>query len=214
MKKIYALGLFCILLVGCTKQGQVKTIDAKAAKKMMDETAVILDVRTKMEYEDGHISGAINIPVDSILEGNSKLPDLDETILVYCKSGNRSKEASQKLVDMGYKNVYNFGGIDNWPYGVESALTVSSQKSIKEILSAFKLQYIDSLTSDSLSLPLTLTCQKEACTYAGKTLPITGTVPTSLEITLKEDGTLSDAEAIINGLSCEINGKTETVACK
>ena len=81
----------------------------------LDDGHVIVDVRREDEYAKGHIPGAILIPNESIgTEQPSELPDLDQIILVYCRSGRRSKEASQKLADIGYKNVYEFGGIIDW----------------------------------------------------------------------------------------------------
>ena len=84
---------------------------------MMDieDGHVVVDVRRQDEFDEGHISGAICIPNESIIDTQpKKLPDLDQIILVYCRSGRRSKEASQKLFDMGYTNVFEFGGIIDW----------------------------------------------------------------------------------------------------
>lgn len=92
-------------------------IDQETAKLMMDlnDGHVIVDVRRQDEYDEGHIPGAICIPNESITDSMpSELPDLEQIILVYCRSGRRSKEAAQKLFDMGYINVYEFGGIINW----------------------------------------------------------------------------------------------------
>ena len=76
---------------------------------------IIVDVRRQDEYDEGHIPGAILIPNESITDKKpSELPDLDQIILVYCRSGRRSKEAAQKLADMGYTNIYEFGGIIDW----------------------------------------------------------------------------------------------------
>ena len=97
--------------------GNYTQIDQETAKLMMelDDGHVIVDVRREDEYAKGHIPGAILIPNESIgTEQPSELPDLDQIILVYCRSGRRSKEASQKLADIGYKNVYEFGGIIDW----------------------------------------------------------------------------------------------------
>jgi len=94
-----------------------KQISAEEAKNIMDsgEKHIILDVREQNEYDAGHIPGAILIPNESIgTERPAELPDLDQVILVYCRSGNRSKQAAQKLFDMGYTNVYEFGGIIDW----------------------------------------------------------------------------------------------------
>ena len=94
-----------------------KSITQEEAREMMkrDDGHVIVDVRRLSEYTTGHIEGAILIPNESITtERPAKLPDLNQIILVYCRSGNRSKQASQKLGDMGYTQVYEFGGINTW----------------------------------------------------------------------------------------------------
>jgi len=80
---------------------------------------IILDVRTKEEYDAGHIKGAILVPNESIIDEQPELlPDLDAEILVYCRSGNRSAQAAKKLLAIGYTNVVDFGGIIDWPYDV------------------------------------------------------------------------------------------------
>ena len=92
-------------------------VDQETAKEMMarDDGHVIVDVRRQDEFDAGHIPGAIMIPNESIGTAQpAGLPDLDQIILIYCRSGNRSKEAAQKLADMGYTNVYEFGGIIEW----------------------------------------------------------------------------------------------------
>lgn len=97
-------------------------VDAETAKELMatEDDYVILDVRTQAEYDQGHIPGAILIPRDTVATAaEDTLPNKDQLILVYCRSGNRSKQASQALVDLGYTNVIEFGGINNWPYEVE-----------------------------------------------------------------------------------------------
>jgi rhodanese-related sulfurtransferase len=77
---------------------------------------VVVDVRRQEEYDAGHIPGAILLPNESIgTEPPKELPDREQIILIYCRSGNRSKQASQKLADMGYTNIYEFGGINTWP---------------------------------------------------------------------------------------------------
>ncbi len=94
-----------------------KQIDQETAKEMMlrNDGHVIVDVRRRDEYDAGHIPGVILIPNESIgAERPDQLPDLDQVILVYCRSGNRSKQAAQKLFDMGYTNIYEFGGINTW----------------------------------------------------------------------------------------------------
>lgn len=95
------------------------TISAQEAKKRMDSgrPVVIVDVRTKSEYDGGHIPNAVLIPNETIgSERPASLPDLNAEILVYCRSGARSRAASQKLANLGYTAIYNFGGIMDWPY--------------------------------------------------------------------------------------------------
>ena len=92
-------------------------ISQDEAKEMMkkNDGHIIVDVRRQDEYEQGHIPGAILIPNESIgAQRPAELPNLNQIILVYCRSGRRSKEAAQKLFDMGYKNIYEFGGIIDW----------------------------------------------------------------------------------------------------
>ena len=98
-------------------------ITPQEAKKIMDsgEEYIILDVREQDEYDSGHIPGAILIPYTEI-ENKAKgmLPDKDAQILVYCRSGRRSKIASESLVKLGYTDIKEFGGIIDWPYEVEN----------------------------------------------------------------------------------------------
>ncbi len=92
-------------------------IDQEEAKKMMakDDGHIIVDVRRQDEYDAGHIPGAILVPNESIAcDSPEALPDYDQIILIYCRSGNRSKQAAEKLAAMGYKNIYEFGGINTW----------------------------------------------------------------------------------------------------
>lgn len=94
-------------------------IDAETAKTMLDqETGIVLvDVRRPDEYAQGHIPGAINIPNETIgTAAQDALPNKEATLVVYCRSGVRSHQASDKLVDMGYRAVYDMGGIIHWPY--------------------------------------------------------------------------------------------------
>lgn len=88
----------------------------------MDEESdyVILDVRTQDEYDQGHIPGAVLLPHDAVSKDAERiLLRKDQLVLVYCRSGNRSKQASQALVDLGYTNIVEFGGINDWPYDIE-----------------------------------------------------------------------------------------------
>ena len=98
-------------------------ISAEDAKKRMDsgDEIIILDVRTQAEYDESHIPGAILIPNETIGNGKpEQLPDTDKEILVYCRSGNRSAQAAKKLVEAGYTQIYDFGGIMDWPYDTVS----------------------------------------------------------------------------------------------
>ena len=119
------LGL--LFLAGCSQKGKVMDVEdmvrsyqqisqEKAAEMMtLDDGHVIVDVRRQDEYDEGHIPGAILIPNESIgTERPVELPDLNQVILVYCRSGNRSKQAAEKLFNMGYTNIYDFGGISTW----------------------------------------------------------------------------------------------------
>ncbi|MBR5535654.1 MAG: rhodanese-like domain-containing protein [Clostridia bacterium] len=126
MKKLLLLILcFCMFFSGCGKGADDKEagfmqITQDEAKSIMDkEDCVILDVREQYEFDEGHIEGAILIPHEKIaFLAEGKLPDKDETILVYCRSGRRSKIASEELVKLGYTNVKEFGGIIYWTYEV------------------------------------------------------------------------------------------------
>ena len=102
-------------------KGEVTTITAEKAYEMMQsgDDLTIVDVRTEEEYAEGHIEGAIVIPNETIgTEEIEELSDKDATLLIYCRSGRRSAQAAQKLVDLGYTNVYDFGGIVDWPFEV------------------------------------------------------------------------------------------------
>ena len=128
MKRILPAVLTILLLfTGCggnsVNENSYQQITQEAAKEMMDtQEVVILDVREQHEYDSGHIPGAVLLPVGTIAEDTaaSVIDELDTVVLVYCRSGNRSKTASQALADLGYTNVYEFGGINDWPYEVES----------------------------------------------------------------------------------------------
>ena len=130
-KKFAAWSLLLLLIVslaGCGSREEENTasyqqITAEEAKSMMEEQpdAVILDVREQDEYDAGHIPGAVLLTVGTINEETaaSVIPEKDTVVLVYCRSGNRSKTASQALADLGYTQIYEFGGIKDWPYEVE-----------------------------------------------------------------------------------------------
>lgn len=128
MKK-WMISLFVILgLVGCSKQNTTETpstfitISSEEAQKRFEEESgyVILDVRTIQEYQEGHIPNSLNIPNETIDESiKEELKDLNQTIYIYCRSGNRSKQAAKKLIEMGYTNVIDFGGIQTWKGEIE-----------------------------------------------------------------------------------------------
>lgn len=147
MKKVLCIIsiLLCILLTACGNDSSIgiissadgptsiivsekgektmyEQITAEEAKKIMNsgEEHIILDTREQDEFDEGHIPGAILIPYTEI-ENNAKemLPDKDKLILVYCRSGRRSKIAAENLAKLGYTNVKEFGGIIDWPYEIE-----------------------------------------------------------------------------------------------
>lgn len=129
VRLIFVLAL-SVLLSGCTGAFEPQTGDNKGYRQVdMDEAIaimnqqsgyIILDVRRADEFAAGHIPGAINIPNESIGKAEIlELPDKGQLILVYCRSGNRSKQASSKLVALGYTNVVEFGGIIDWPGDIE-----------------------------------------------------------------------------------------------
>ena len=121
MRKLLSVFLAVILLAGCSAPKETvsyRQISMDEAITMMEEESgyIILDVRTPEEFADKHIPGAVNIPNETIgTEEIPELPDKDQLILVYCRSGNRSKQASEKLAALGYTNVVEFGGINSWP---------------------------------------------------------------------------------------------------
>ena len=121
MKKVLPILLAALLLAGCAapaEENSYRQISMTDAVTMMEEESgyIILDVRTPEEFAERHIPGAINIPNETIsTEEIPELPDKDQLILVYCRSGNRSKQASEKLAALGYTNIVEFGGINDWP---------------------------------------------------------------------------------------------------
>ena len=119
MKRIIPFLLSILLLTGCsggTSDGSYEQITQEKAKEMMDtQEVIILDVREQSEYDSGHIPGAVLLPVGSIDEETAAavIPEKDSTVLVY------SKTASSTLAGLGYTNIYEFGGINTWPYEIE-----------------------------------------------------------------------------------------------
>lgn len=130
--KMIAIILFSMVLIatlaGCSSEKSIansddtyRKITAEEAKTMMNQQKelIILDVRTAEEFSSGHIQGAINISDTDITATVGELiPDKTETILVYCRSGNRSAKASKELIELGYSDVYDFGGIIDWKYDI------------------------------------------------------------------------------------------------
>lgn len=141
MNRYITIGLSvaaALLLAACARSNKGSTaaapeaagsayhkITAEEAKEMMDSGDVtVVDVRRAEEYEQAHIPGAVLVPNESIGEEQPEaLPDKDAVILVHCRTGVRSKQASDKLVKMGYTNIYDFGGIVDWPYETEGGET-------------------------------------------------------------------------------------------
>ena len=122
MRKLIPFLLSLLLLAGCAapvdSEASYQQISMDEAIAIMESESdyMILDVRTTEEFADKHIPDAINIPNETIgTEDIPELPDKDQLILVYCRSGNRSKQASDKLVGLGYTNIVEFGGINDWP---------------------------------------------------------------------------------------------------
>lgn len=104
------------------EQNTYQQITQEDAKKRMDEQEVmILDVREQEEYDGGHIPGAVLLPVGTITEDTAAavIPEKESVVLVYCRSGNRSKKAAGALAALGYTQIYEFGGITTWPYEIE-----------------------------------------------------------------------------------------------
>ncbi len=128
MKKLIFILLAALLLTACVQEKDndreaiYMNITAQEAKEIMDtqEGYIILDVREQDGFDQGHIPGAILIPYTQIdRKAEDMLPELDQLILVYCRSGRRSKIAAEALVELGYTNIKEFGGILDWPYEVE-----------------------------------------------------------------------------------------------
>ena len=121
MRKLVPFFAALLLIAGCaapTQESSYRQVTAEEAIALMEKESgyIILDVRTAQEYSEKHIPKAVNIPNESIgTEDLPALPDKNQLILVYCRSGNRSKQASEKLAALGYTNIVEFGGINSWP---------------------------------------------------------------------------------------------------
>ena len=133
MRQIFlfaALATSLALLSGCTlsktkkdtedmtdKAAYHKLSAEDAYEMMVSQEVVVVDVRTRAEYDGGHIENAVLVPNESIgSEMPETLPDKEATLLIYCRSGRRSKDAAQKLLALGHQSVYDFGGVIDWPY--------------------------------------------------------------------------------------------------
>ena len=136
IKVIFIAVLSCVMFAGCKadsgteekvtmEKATYQQVSMEEAMDLMktEENYIILDVRTQEEYDEKRIPGAILVPNETI--GTSEIPELpdkNQMILVYCRSGNRSKQASEKLAALGYTNIIEFGGINDWPGEVETSV--------------------------------------------------------------------------------------------
>ena len=124
------LTFMLVFTSGCASSGQESVANGKSAvnvispeeahEMMSSRQVVVLDVRTQKEYGEGHVRDAVLLPLDAITEETAlaAIPSKDCVVLVYCRSGRRSAEAAARLSEMGYEQVYDFGGIQSWPYEV------------------------------------------------------------------------------------------------
>ncbi|SET64483.1 Rhodanese-related sulfurtransferase [Natronincola peptidivorans] len=114
--------VIAFVLYNNKKEEGYQVIKPADAKTMLEQSkdVILLDVRTKEEHQEKHIGGSLLIPLSSLeKEAEKKLPNKEQTIIVYCRSGNRSKTAVNLLLSLGYKNVYDLGGINSWPYEIK-----------------------------------------------------------------------------------------------
>lgn len=130
MKKIVILLFVIALLTGCGKSSTIENKEKSKYKQITSEEVYsklnksenkevyVIDVRTSAEYSNGHIPAALNIPLSSISSIENVIPDKSVEIIVYCQSGNRSKKAADSLLELGYQEVYDLGGINNWDYEI------------------------------------------------------------------------------------------------
>lgn len=121
MKRVSLLALLLALTMAlcaaCGSKTDYQTMEINDAAEMIaaDDGHLLIDVRTKEEFEEKHLPGAILLPVDDIKDGKlERLPDKDQTILLYCRTGRRAKDAAEYLAKKGYTNIYEIGGIIDW----------------------------------------------------------------------------------------------------
>ena len=119
MKKIFVLLILTLCLTACGDKGY-KIITSTEAQDLLKNDAILIDVRSAEEYSKFYIKDSINVPLDNIQELPDLIEDKETVIILYCETGERSKEAAKELVKLGYKNLYSLdGGLINWGYGVE-----------------------------------------------------------------------------------------------
>ena len=119
---VLAISVVCFAQSPANAEGYQKITPQQAKARMAESGVIVLDVRMQQEYDAGHIANAVLLPLPLIEAGDAAvakaLPDKDAEILVYCRSGRRSAIAANALINMGYTNVLDFGGINDWPYEV------------------------------------------------------------------------------------------------
>ena len=119
MKKIFILLTLILCLTACGDKGY-KIITSTEAQDLLKNDAILIDVRSTEEYNEFYIKDSINVPLDNIQDLLNLIEDKETVIILYCQTGERSKEAAKKLAKLGYKNLYSLdGGLINWGYGVE-----------------------------------------------------------------------------------------------
>lgn len=119
MKKIFILLILTLCITACGDKGY-KIITSTEAQDLLNNNAILVDVRTEEEHSKYYIKDSINVPLDNIKELPDLIEDKETIIILYCQTGERSKEAAKELAKLGYQNIYSLdGGLINWGYGVE-----------------------------------------------------------------------------------------------
>ena len=142
MKKILLLIACLFLACGCNRKMEYQKIDLDQAKEKINKGAYLIDVRSKEEYKIGHIKGALNIPVEEIENPDKKIITKTDTIIVYCRSGSRSKQADLKLIEKGYKHVYDFGAMENWKQEDMMGRKSKKQKREENMIGSFLIALV------------------------------------------------------------------------